>query len=78
MEPPLGTISFFLLCIQFARAPRTVHAQRWGLLSSGLLQMPDIAQTPRITHAGEQRINIGGKPFTERIADFQADKVRTS
>lgn len=45
MEPPLGTISFFLLCMQFAR---------------------------------EQRVNIGIKPFTERLKLHQADKVHTA
>jgi len=42
MEPPLGTISFFLLCIQFAR---------------------------------EQRLSIGGKPMTETIQEYQANKM---
>jgi len=42
MEPPLGTISFFLLCMQFAR---------------------------------EQRVNIGIKPFTERLKQYQADTL---
>ena len=42
MEPPLGTISFFLLCVQFAR---------------------------------EQRMSIGGKAMTERMQDYQAEKL---
>ena len=42
MEPPLGTISFFLLCMQFAR---------------------------------EQRMSIGGKAMTEKMQDYQAEKL---
>ena len=42
MEPPLGALSFFLLCMQFAR---------------------------------EQRLQIGAKPFTERIKEYQADTL---
>jgi len=42
MEPPLGAVSFFLLCIQFAR---------------------------------EQRMSIGGKAMTDRIMDYQAERL---
>ena len=42
MEPPLGTISFFILCVQFAR---------------------------------EKRLEIGIKPFTDRIKEIQGNKL---
>ena len=45
MEPPLGTISFFILCIQFAR---------------------------------EKRLEIGIKPFTQRLIEMQGNKLADS
>jgi len=45
MEPPLGTISFFILCVQFAR---------------------------------EKRLEVGVKPFTQRIVEYQCNQLASS
>lgn len=90
MEPPLGTISFFLLCLQYARdQARAPHSSAPQLCvcsasppvapaatgsSCCNVSCPDHPCPPACPPAA-QRINIGQKPWTDHYKSQSADQL---
>eukprot|EP00978_Attheya_sp_CCMP212_P035558 scaffold155359_cov52-Attheya_sp.AAC.5 len=67
MEPPLGQISFFLLCLQFARKEQKAHALVTFLSCFKHIMVYDRSQIR----------NLGLKPYTAKILELRAEELVT-